>query len=114
MLQTCYGCGLRDSELVALKVHHIDSERGLLRIEQAKGTKDRLVVLPPKLLEHLRYYWRLYHPGLWLFPNSNTPSLHHAKKIPTRQKKTGILKIGGIHALRHAYAIHQSEQGLHR
>ncbi len=39
MLLTCYGCGLRVSELVALKVRHIDSERDLLRIEQ--GTKSR-------------------------------------------------------------------------
>ena len=37
MLLTCYGCGLRVSELVRLKVHHIDGERQLLRIEQGKG-----------------------------------------------------------------------------
>ncbi len=39
MLLTCYGCGLRVSELVALKVRHIDGERSLLRIEQGKGKK---------------------------------------------------------------------------
>jgi site-specific recombinase XerD len=46
MLFTCYGCGLRVSELVALKIHHIDGQRQLLRVEQGKGAKDRLVVLP--------------------------------------------------------------------
>lgn len=117
MLLICYGCGLRVGELVALKVQHIDGERGLLRIEQGKGGKDRLVDLPPTLLSQLRQYWRAYHPGLWLFPNSNTPSLHLS--ISTTQKRyrqaknnTGILKIGGIHGLRHAYATHQLEQGL--
>ena len=117
MLLTCYGCGLRVSELVALKVRHIDSERGLLRIEQGKGKKDRLVVLPSKLLDQLRHYWRQYHPGEWLFPNSNTPSLHLS--ISTTQKRyrqaktqAGVLKVGGIHGLRHAYATHQLEQGL--
>ena len=117
MLLTCYGCGLRVSELVALKVRHIDGERRLLRIDQGKGKKDRLVVLPPKLLKQLRLYWRQYHPGEWLFPNSNTPSLHLS--ISTTQKRyrqaktqTGIVKVGGIHGLRHAYATHQLEQGL--
>ena len=117
MLLTCYGCGLRVSELVALKVHHIDSERCLLRIEQGKGKKDRLVVLPPSLLVQLRLYWRLYHPGLWLFPNSHTPSLPLSisttqKRFTVAKNKTGIQKIGGIHGLRHAYATHQLEQGL--
>jgi len=117
MLLTCYGCGLRVGELVALKVQHIDGERGLLRIEQGKGGKDRLVDLPPTLLSQLRQYWRTYHPGLWLFPNSNTPNLHLSisttqKRYRQAKKKAGILKIGGIHGLRHAYATHQLEQGL--
>ncbi|MFT5397808.1 MAG: integrase/recombinase XerD [Planctomycetota bacterium] len=117
MLMTCYGCGLRVGELVKLKTRHIDGERGLLRIEQAKGGKDRLVALSPNLLDQLRGYWRLYHPGEWLFPNSYTPSL--PLSISTTQKRfqqaktqAGVLKVGGIHALRHAYATHQLEQGL--
>ena len=40
-LTTFYGCGLRVSELVALKVRDIDGEHHLLRIEQGKGAKDR-------------------------------------------------------------------------
>ncbi len=117
MLLTCYGCGLRVSELVALKIHHIDSERQLLRIEQGKGAKDRLVVLPTMLLHQLRLYWRIYHPSPWLFPNSNTPSLHLSisttqKRFRQAKNKAGIAKIGGIHGLRHAYATHQLEQGL--
>jgi integrase/recombinase XerD len=72
MLMTCYGCGLRVSELVALKVRDIDSERQLLRIEQGKGAKDRQVILSASLLERLRGYWRSYHPTLWLFPRRDT------------------------------------------
>lgn len=117
MLLTCYGCGLRVSELIALKVQQIDGERRLLRIEQGKGAKDRMVVISATLLGHLRHYWRHYRPALWLFPNSNTPSVHlsitsiqrafkHAKGL------TGIDKVGGIHSLRHAYATHQLESGI--
>ncbi len=117
MLLTCYGCGLRVSELVALKVHHIDGERKLLRVEQGKGAKDRAVVLPLTLLTALRQYWQRYHPKYWLFPNSNTPKCHlsitSVQKIFKQAKtKTGIQKVGGIHSLRHAYATHQLENGL--
>ena len=116
MLMTCYGCGLRVSELVALKVCHIDSERHLLRIEQGKGGKDRQVVLPAALLQQLRAYWRHYRPRLWLFPHGDIGvpvSVSTPQKVFGRAKQqAGIDKVGGIHSLRHAYATHQLEAGL--
>ncbi len=117
MLLTCYGCGLRVSELVALKVRHIDGERKQLRVEQGKGAKDRAVVITAGLLDQLRRYWLAYHPRLWLFPKSNTSELHLSISTPQKvfknaKNKTGIEKIGGIHSLRHAYATHQLESGL--
>ena len=42
-LAVAYGAGLRVSEVVNLKVSDIDSERMVLRIEQGKGKKDRMV-----------------------------------------------------------------------
>ena len=42
---TAYGAGLRVSEVVALKVSDIDSERMLLRVERGKGRKDRHAML---------------------------------------------------------------------
>ena len=42
---TAYGAGLRVSEVVALKIGDIDSERMLLRVEQGKGRKDRDAML---------------------------------------------------------------------
>ena len=56
-LATAYGAGLRVSEVVALKVGDIDSERMLLRVEQGKGRKDRNAMLSPQLLEVLRAWW---------------------------------------------------------
>lgn len=46
---TAYGAGLRVSEVVALKVGDIDSERMLLRVERGKGDKDRHAMLSPQL-----------------------------------------------------------------
>src|SRR6516225_104303 len=45
-----YGCGLRASEVVRLKVKHIDSAQKIIRVEQSKGRKDRNVMLSPETL----------------------------------------------------------------
>lgn len=116
MLTLCYGCGLRLSELVSLKVGDIDGERRLLRIEQGKGAKDRLVPLSPTLLEQLRTYWRLYRPRDWLFagrtPGERLSETSIQKAFTRAKARAGVKKIGGIHSLRHAYATHQLETGL--
>jgi len=57
-LSIAYGAGLRVSEVAALKVSDIDSQRMTLRIEQGKGSKDRYAMLSPVLLECLRTWWR--------------------------------------------------------
>src|SRR6478672_6368856 len=60
-LSVAYGAGLRASEVCALKVTDIDSERMTLRVEQGKGRKDRYAMLSPVLLERLRARWRVAH-----------------------------------------------------
>ena len=117
LLLTCYGCGLRVSELVKLKLRHIDSERGLLRIEQGKGAKDRHVILSATLLDKLRAYWRVERTKRWLFPNEQHPdeplAICTPQKVFRRAKqRAGIDKVGGIHSLRHAYASHQLQAGM--
>jgi site-specific recombinase XerD len=116
MLTTCYACGLRVSELVALQVKQIDAERHVIRIEQAKGAKDRQVILSDQLLVLLRQYWQQYRPVRWLFYGRDRQvalSITSAQKVFKRSKqRAGINKIGGIHSLRHAYATHQLEAGM--
>src|SRR6185503_15857052 len=68
LLSLTYGCGLRASEVVSLKVSDIDSAQMVIRIEQGKGRKDRYVMLPPALLDMLRQWWEAARPQGWLFP----------------------------------------------
>lgn len=117
LLETTYGCGLRVSEAVALRVRDVDGERRLLRVEQGKGAKDRLVILAPDLLQKLRGYWSGCRPVEWLFPRAHAADAHvsisTAQRVFARAKaRSGVKKIGGIHSLRHAYATHQLEHGL--
>ncbi len=116
MLTTCYGAGLRVSELIQLRVRDIDSEREVLHIRQGKGARDRELILTPGLLRLLRRYWQRYRPSDPLFygREEHLPvGISTVQKTYTRAKRSaGIDKQGGIHALRHAYATHQLEAGM--
>src|SRR5258707_3629181 len=117
---TAYGAGLRVSEVVALKVGDVDSDRMLLRVERGKGRKDRHAMLSPQLLELLRAWWRegrrlgvLLLRG-WLFPRRNpveplstrqlNPAVHAAAQA------AGIKKRVSTHTLRHSLDTHLLEQ----
>jgi len=111
-----YGAGLRVSEVAALKVSDIDSDRMRLRVEQGKGRKDRQAMLSPYLLEILRDWWRLARPTTWLFPGQEP--INH---ITTRQlnrichmaaEAAEITKRVTPHTLRHSFATHLMEQGV--
>jgi site-specific recombinase XerD len=113
VLATTYAAGLRVSEVVARKVSHIDADRMTIRVEQGKGRKDRYVPLSPRLLQALRADGRTVPPPLWLFANragTRPIDVTVAQKISTTEA-AGLLKHGGIHALRHAYATHLMEAG---
>ena len=85
LLETAFSAGLRISELVCLKPHHIESDpdRMLIRVEQGKGKKDRYTILSKKLLEDLRTYFRQYRPGKWLFAGQNPDK--HLSEAATRK-----------------------------
>ena len=117
LLTLCYGCGLRVSEVVEIKVKQIDGERALLHVAQGKGGKDRVVIIAPSLLKQLREYWQQFRTPIWLFPHAQNYQRHisisAAQRIFCKAKQlSGVEKTGGIHSLRHAYATHQLEQGL--
>jgi integrase/recombinase XerD len=63
MLSLGYGAGLRSSEILRLKVKHIDSAQMVIRVEQSKGRKDRLVMLSPDMLDLLREWWKARPKG---------------------------------------------------
>ena len=113
LLMTAYGCGLRVSEVVKLKVTDIDSKNMRLFIREAKGNKDRYTILPKKVLEILREYYRHCRPNEWLFPtlkaNSKKPYITErgaSNIFYTAMKKANINKKGCLHILRHSFATH--------
>ena len=119
-LSVAYGAGLRSSEVIALKVGDIDSERMTLRVEQGKGRKDRYAMLSPVLLARLRAWWRVAHAQGkifskgWLFPGLNPMDPLSARQlnraIRAGADAAGIDKRVSMHSLRHAFATHLLEQ----
>ena len=132
-LTTIYSCGLRLSEGLGLRTRDIDSARMLVRVERGKGGRDRYVPLPARTLTLLRDYWRTCwgrsavrraspartaRPAPeWLFPkHDGTGPLG-----PTSLQRTfaavvrasGLTKHASIHTLRHSYATHLLEHGVH-
>jgi integrase/recombinase XerD len=119
-----YGCGLRASEVVRLKVKHIDSAQKIIRIEQSKGRKDRNVMLSTETLDLLRQWWKVRptrdDAGIppaerWLFPGRR-----RGRPMTTRQLSrlfheaadgAGIRKGVSLHTLRHSFATHLLERG---
>lgn len=67
IVKLCYGMGLRVSEVVKIKIEDVDSHNMQVRIENAKGKKDRYTNLPASILSELRSYYRLYKPQIYLF-----------------------------------------------
>jgi site-specific recombinase XerD len=118
MLAILYGSGLRVSEVTRLKVADIDSARNVLWVRSGKGRKDRQALLPPKLRELLRCYWRSRRPSDWLFPGARAGQPISVKIIFTacRQaaRSAGIAKPVPVHphSLRHAFATHLLEAGV--
>lgn len=115
LLTTTYGAGLRASEVVKLKVNDIDARRMCIRIVEGKRRKDRYALLSKAMLHELRSYWRVAKPKPFLFPSSQDTrpltrvSAHRIFHLA--KDRAGILKEGGIHSLRHAFATHLLESG---
>jgi integrase/recombinase XerD len=125
LLSIGYGAGLRVSEVVKLKVKHIDSALGIIRVEQGKGKKDRQVMLSPETLGLLREWWKVrktrYDAGVpagerWLFPGRR-----QGRPLTQRQvsrlfheavEAAGIKKKLTLHALRHSFATHLFDRGV--
>lgn len=115
MLSLIYSCGLRRSELLNLKPADIDAKRMLIIIRQAKGKKDRIVPLSPKILTMLREYYPAFKPRIYLFEGQEAGHPYSERSLQLVMKdallKARINKPYTLHYLRHSFATHLLEAG---
>jgi integrase/recombinase XerD len=116
ILSVIYSAGLRVSEAAKLKITDIDGKRMQIRVEQAKGAKDRYTLLAKSTLELLRTYWTAYHPTYWLFMGHGKAGHITERTIQkifeTSKTTAGIIKPASVHTLRHSFATHLLENGV--
>lgn len=115
MLGLAYGAGLRVSEVVALKVQDLDLAEKTIHLKQAKGRKDRISVLPEKIIDDLRSFVAGKSRNDLVFPSEYGGALttRTAQKIFEHALvKARVNKSATFHSLRHSFATHLIENGV--
>jgi integrase/recombinase XerD len=113
ILMIGYSAGLRISEVLNLKPHHIESDRNRIRVVESKGNKDRYTLLSSHCLALLRKYYLEYKPKDYLFEghNGGKYSQTSIQNILNNAKKKSKIVQGTFHSLRHSFATHLLEDG---
>jgi site-specific recombinase XerD len=115
ILMTAYAAGLRLAEVARLRIEDIDSARMVIHVRQAKGHKDRDVMLSPRLLAVLRQYWKDQRPKPFLFPGRKPDQPINLRTVQVVCKRalaaSGLSKGVTMHTLRHSFATHLLESG---
>ncbi len=121
MLETLYGCGLRVSELVSLKISDLFFEEGFIKIT-GKGNKERFVPIGNLTQKYIEIYQKEVRVHLnikkgqedTLFLNRRGNQLTRAMIftiIKDLAVKIGMNKNISPHTLRHSFATHLLENG---
>lgn len=121
MLEVLYGCGLRVSELIELKISSIFEEEGYIKVT-GKGNKQRFVPIAPYTLNYIHLYRSTIraHQSIGkgfedtLFLNRRGKQLTRAMVftiIKDLAAKIQLKKTISPHTFRHSFATHLLENG---
>ena len=121
MLELMYGSGLRDSELVGLRLDQINANLGLVRLV-GKGNKERVVPVGEEALHWLERYLGQARPELQraktiddaLFLSSRGTAITRQafwQNIKRHLLNAGVKTLFSPHSLRHAFATHLLNHG---
>lgn len=106
--------GLRVSEIVRLRVEHLDLDAGLIEVHAGKGDKDRNLPLHRSLVEPLRACIGDRATG-WLFPSprgaGHLTSRSVQRMIAASAARAGIARRVTPHKLRHTFATTALRRG---
>ena len=121
MLEILYGCGLRVSELVSLKISNIFLDVEFIKVE-GKGNKERLIPIGAQAIKHLQIYLQQVRVHLEIKPDKADFVFLSRRGAPLSRvmvfliikalaEKTGLKKQISPHTFRHSFASHLIEGG---
>lgn len=121
MLETLYGCGLRVSELISLKISDLFFEEGFIKIT-GKGNKQRFVPIGKATMKYIQLYRMQVRTHLsiqkghedTLFLNRRGRQLTRAMVFTIIKEltvKINLNKTISPHTFRHSFATHLLENG---
>lgn len=121
ILETLYGCGLRVSELITLKISDLFFEEGFIKVT-GKGDKQRFVPIAPTTIKYISLYMhevRVHRKNEQtttdtLFLNRRGKPLTRAMifaMVKDLTEKAGIQKTVSPHTFRHSFATHLLKHG---
>lgn len=121
IIEVLYSTGIRRKELCGIDLGHIDFDRGLVRVEQGKGKKDRFVPVGERALQWLEKYLAEVRPGLCPSLNEQAVFLNTLGQRITPGRlgshvhnlivNAEIGKSGSCHLFRHTFATLLLENG---
>jgi integrase/recombinase XerD len=115
VLALLYSAGLRIGEVLNLKLRDIDIDRRQIFIKNAKGRKDRVVIMAESFIPLYKNYYLTYKPVTYFIenPDGGVYSPGSIRKfIKISSNRAGIKKRVTPHTLRHSYATHLIENGV--
>ncbi|NCN07849.1 tyrosine-type recombinase/integrase [Candidatus Falkowbacteria bacterium] len=114
ILGLAYASGLRISEITNIKIADLNFEERTLIVKQGKGAKDRLTILPEKIIQPLKKYTQNKPGYSYLFESTRGGKLSERsiqKVFENALLKSTIKKPASFHSLRHSFATHLLEAG---
>jgi len=121
ILEVFYSTGMRRMELIGLKLHDLDEERGTVMIRQGKGHKDRMIPMGARAFAWVRHYIDEARPKLALVPDDGTVFLTNTGEHFEAGRLTQLVrdwidaaqtgKRGACHLFRHTCATLMLENG---
>ncbi len=114
IISLLYGTGIRLSEVQNIRMKDIDLDRGMLHVFQGKGKKDRMVMIPKKLIAIFQGQQKLKNANDYLFTSNRGGKMNKRsiqKIVSNNAKKADIQKNVSPHTLRHSFATHMLENG---
>lgn len=115
LIALSYGAGLRVSEIVRLRVNNLDLPALTIHLKEAKGRKDRITIIPEKLVSTLTSFLTGKRGHDFVFESERGGKLTEmtAQKVFSKALMTcGIKKEATFHSLRHSFATHLLENGV--